>query len=275
MSSKTPLVSVVMPAYNAEKYISEAIESILNQTFKDFEFIIIDDGSTDRTWEIIQEYAKKDERIVPLRNDKNLKICMTLNKGIEASRGKYIARMDSDDWSYPNRLEKQVNFLEKNTDIVVCGGCLEVSDENLNLLYIRRYPTVDKIIRRKMFMYNAFAHPSVMFRGSSLREEEYYYDPDFYDAEDYDLYFRLGKNGSFANLEDILLKYRVSSTSISYKRHTHQGLITLKVRSKAVFQYGYRIPFLSLLLQPFELIIVLLLPASVKYKLFSFMRKYV
>lgn len=275
MSKKEPLVSVVMPAYNAEKYLSEAIESVLNQTFKDFEFIIIDDGSKDRTWEIIQDYAKKDGRIIPVKNEKNLKICKTLNKGVILSKGKYIARMDSDDWSYPDRFEKQIDFMENHPNVVVSGGYVEVSDENLATLYLKKYPLLDNEIRKKMFIYNPFTHPSVIFRSEIIKSEDPVYDHDFYDAEDYDLYFRLGKKGKLANIDDIILKYRVSSGSISYKRHVRQGLVTLLVRLKAVFKYGYSIPFYILLLQPVELLMVLILPASMKYKIFSLMRKYI
>lgn len=275
MSRENPLVSVVMPAFNAEKYIPEAIESILNQTFKDFELIIIDDGSTDKTWNIIQEYAKKDGRIIPVRNEKNLKICKTLNKGVVLSKGVYIARMDSDDWSYPDRFEKQVEFMEKHQDVVVSGGYVEVSDENLATLYLKKYPLLDNDIRKKMFIYNPFTHPCVIFRSEELKLENPIYNHDFYDAEDYDLYFRLGKKRKMANINDVLLKYRVSSGSISFKRHVRQGLITLLVRLKAVFKYGYTIPFYILLLQPVELLMILLLPASLKYKIFSLMRKYI
>lgn len=275
MSKEKPFVSVVMPAYNAEKYISEAIESILNQTFKDFEFIIIDDGSKDKTWEIVQDYAEKDERIVAVRNEKNLKICKTLNKGVKISKGKYIARMDSDDWSYQDRLKKQIDFMESHLNVVVSGGHVEVSDENLSILYLKKYPLLDKDIRKKMFIYNPFTHPCVIFRSDVIKTENPTYDHSFYDAEDYDLYFRLGKKGEMANIKEILLKYRVSSGSISFKRHVRQGLVTLLIRLKAVFKYGYSIPFYILLLQPVELLMVLLLPAWIKYKIFSLMRKYI
>ena len=114
-----PKISVVMPAYNAEKYIGEAIESILNQTFKDFEFIIINDGSVDHTKEIIREY--NDPRIVLLENDKNRGIVLSLNKGLDAATGKYIARMDADDIALKNRFERQVEYLDEHKDIGVLG----------------------------------------------------------------------------------------------------------------------------------------------------------
>lgn len=119
-----PKISVVMPAYNAEKYIGEAIESILNQTFKDFEFIIINDGSVDHTKEIIREY--NDPRIVLLENDKNRGIVLSLNKGLDAATGKYIARMDADDIALKNRFERQVEYLDEHKDIGVLGKVTDV-----------------------------------------------------------------------------------------------------------------------------------------------------
>ena len=125
-----PKVSVVMPAYNAEKYIGEAIESILNQTFRNFEFIIINDGSVDRTKEIIQEYD--DPRIVLLENDKNSGIVVTLNKGVDAATGEYIARMDADDIALSNRIEQQVMFLNTHRNIGVVGSALQIFGEEID-----------------------------------------------------------------------------------------------------------------------------------------------
>ncbi|EMQ5464458.1 glycosyltransferase family 2 protein, partial [Campylobacter coli] len=126
-----PLVTVIMPAFNRENYISFAIESILNQDYLNFEFIIIDDCSTDATYNIIQEYAKRDQRIIVLRNKKNKGIVYSLNRCLERSRGKYIARMDDDDISLPERIEKQVNVMEKDISIVVAGTYFKPMDENL------------------------------------------------------------------------------------------------------------------------------------------------
>src|SRR5438270_280343 len=117
MKKNIPKISVIMPAYNAQKYISQAIESILNQTFKDFELIIIDDASQDNTAKIIGDFARKDNRIIYLRNKENLKLSKALNLGIKKAQGKYIARMDADDISLPDRLDKQFSFMEKHQEI--------------------------------------------------------------------------------------------------------------------------------------------------------------
>jgi glycosyltransferase involved in cell wall biosynthesis len=123
-----PKVSVLMPNYNCEKYIAEAIESILDQSFTDFEFIIIDDCSTDGSWKIIQEYAEKDARINAMKNEENLKICKTLNRGIEIAKGEYIARMDSDDIAKPEWLEKVFQEIVSDSNIGICGANFDVID---------------------------------------------------------------------------------------------------------------------------------------------------
>ena len=129
MIESSPIVTVLMPVYNAEKYLAEAINSILNQTFTNYELLIINDGSTDKSEEIILKYS--DKRIRYIKNDKNIRLVATLNKGIELAKGKYIARMDADDISVPTRLEKQITLLENNEDIGVCGSFLYVFGENI------------------------------------------------------------------------------------------------------------------------------------------------
>lgn len=172
---KQPLVSVLMPAYNAEKYITEAIESILNQTYKNFEFIIIDDCSTDKTWKIIQKYQKKDQRIIIFRNKENLNLGKTLNLGINNAKGKYIARMDADDISLPYRLEMQVKFLEDNPRVGIVGSNLIIIDKNNYPIATRRYPLKDKDIRNKIFLYNPFAHPVIMYRKNVVQKAGLYH----------------------------------------------------------------------------------------------------
>ena len=140
-----PLISVVMTAYNSEKYISDTIESILNQTYKNFEFIIIDDASIDNTWKIISKYAKKDIRIRAFQNKSNQKVSYSSNKGIKKSRGKYIARIDSDDWAYPYRLKLQYDFMEKHPEVGISGGIMEICDEKLQPVVLRKYSLTDQI----------------------------------------------------------------------------------------------------------------------------------
>ncbi|MEO0132855.1 MAG: glycosyltransferase [candidate division WOR-3 bacterium] len=206
-----------MPAYNAEKYISEAIESILNQTFKDFEFIIVDDASTDKTWEIIQEYARKDERIKSLKNDINMKIAKTLNYGIQHASGLYIARMDADDISLPERFELQVNFMNNNPDVVVLGGGMIIIDEDGKPISKRSYYSNDEEIRRHIFLFSPFCHPTIFIRKDAF-DNTGGYDPYYESAEDYELYSRLGRLGKFANLKEFIIKYRLTPNSVTAKK---------------------------------------------------------
>lgn len=264
-------ISVLMPAYNAERYIALAIESILNQTFKDFEFIIVDDGSTDNTPSIIQDFAKKDKRIVPVRHKENLEICRALNTGIELARGKYIARMDADDWSYPNRLEKQYKFMEKHPEVGISGGSMEIINKNGKQIGIRRYNLTDVEIRKKIFRYSPFSHPLIIIRKNIL-DKTGFYNPNLVYAEDYDLYFRIGKFAKFDNLDNILLKYRMLKENSTSKRLREMELKTLAIRKKAVREYGYKMSLVDKIYLILQYSSILIIPPKIKIWLFNFLR---
>ena len=197
-------ISILMPVYNGEKYLREAIDSILNQTLKDFELIIINDCSSDDTVNIVRSY--NDNRIVLINNKKNLGIAETLNKGIDISKGKYIARMDADDICYPKRLEIQYNFMENNIDIGMCGSHVEVFTEQTN--QIHRCPIKDNEIKVLQIFNSAFTHPAVMIRKSVLKDYNLKYDKFYEGMEDYELWIRISKVSKLANIDDILLRYR-------------------------------------------------------------------
>lgn len=268
-----PSISVLMPAYNAEKYIAVAIESILNQTFTNFEFIIIDDCSSDKTWGIIKEYSQKDFRIIPLKNDKNVKISKTLNIGIEAARAKYIARMDADDYSYPERLEKQFNYMENNPDIVISGGNIEICDENLFFLNVRKYNYNDQDIRKKIFMYSPFCHPAVIFKTNEIKKINMY-NTKYNSAEDYDMYFRIGNLGKFGNIPEIILKLRTRESSISQKNSREQEKLTLKIRKLAIKEYGYSMGLKDNVYFILQFTSMFLIPQKYKFKIFNQVRKF-
>lgn len=269
-----PPISVLMPAYNAERYIALAIESMLAQTFKDFEFVIVDDGSTDNTWSIIQEFAKRDNRVVPVKHKKNLKICEALNTGIGRARGKYIARMDADDWSYPDRLEKQYKFMEENPEIVISGGSIEICDINLKTLNKRGYNLTDRAIRKKLFRYSPFCHPATIFRTAAVREAGGYAG-QLYDAEDYELYFKLGLHGNFGNLPDTLLKLRTRAGSVSQSRAPRQERLTLYIRLKAATEYGYKMNLTDKFYLTGQYSSMFIIPPKIKFWLFSKIRSFV
>ncbi|MGJ0363446.1 glycosyltransferase [Aliarcobacter cryaerophilus] len=207
------LISVILPVYNGEKYLKEAIESILNQTYKDFEFIIINDGSKDSSLEIIKEYKKVDERIVAVSRE-NKGLIATLNEGIEKAKGKYIARMDQDDISLPNRFEEQLKIMENDKEIVVCGSWINVFGENRKEK-ISKYFQHDKQIKANLIMSCCFAHPSVMMRRDAFVDNNIWYDENFKNAEDYHLWTQLAKVGKFYNIPKVLLNYRFLETSMT------------------------------------------------------------
>lgn len=215
-----PLISVIMSAYNAEKYIQEAVESILQQTYKNIELIIFDDCSQDKTAEILFFLAQKDARIKIITRNENhgLKgFIKNLNDGIEIANGKYIARMDADDYSMPDRFEKQVHFLESHPEISMIGAQINLIDEKNEFIKEKKGAlTHEEIVKRIPLQIQLF-HPVIMFRN----HENIKYREKFLYCEDYDLYLNLITQGKkLANLKDTLLKYRVLNQSISRKDST-------------------------------------------------------
>ncbi len=208
-----PLISVIMPAYNGEKYLAEAIESILDQTYNNFEFIIINDGSTDKSLEIIKEYAKKDKRIKIINNNKNLGISLSLNKGVITGKGKYIAIMNQDDISLTKRFEEQIKFLEENPEVDIVGAAMETFDEEGDT-FLRRYPLTNIKIRKKIWFYSPLAHPSIMVRKEVFKKVGLYRNWTF-PCEDLEFFFRAGEKYKLANLPSVLLKHRYHKDSIT------------------------------------------------------------
>lgn len=222
-------ISVVMPVYNGEKYLNEAIDSIICQTFRDFELIIIDDGSTDNTSNIIKSY--NDKRIVFIKNNENLGIVKTLNKGIQIAKGQYIARMDADDICYPYRLEKQYIIMEENPEIGLCGSSVEVFNESTS--NIHECPTDNEEIKVLQIFNTAFAHPSVIIRKDILVKYDLKYDEFYEGMEDYELWLRMSKVTQLANTKEVLLKYRNHdkqiTKEINYEKHGKMGLIRKRI----------------------------------------------
>lgn len=208
----TPLVTVLMPAFNAEKYVAEAIESVLEQTYQNFEFIIINDGSTDNTEKIIYRY--NDPRIVYIRNESNIRLVATLNKGIRIARGKYIMRMDADDISVVDRMKLQVAFMEQYPEIGVCGSFLSVFGETIKP-YLSKRPEMDEDIRARMLVCNSIGHPNVMIKKSVMIDNNVWYDETYYRMEDWGLWISLMPYCKFYNIQLPLILYRYVETSES------------------------------------------------------------
>lgn len=236
-SKKTPLISVLMPNYNNEKYISEAIESILNQTYVNFEFLILDDYSTDSSWKIIQKYATLDKRIKAFKNDENLKIVKTRNKlfSLMSKNSRYVAIMDSDDISMPKRFELQIEFLEKHIDFGLVGGNLIIIDEDSKEIGKREYLSKNSEIRKNMLIKNNFAQPTVMMRKNVLDEVGFYSKIGKIDkARDYDLWVRFAKVTKVANLREKTLQYRISSNQVKTKYFKETLKSTLLIQKQYI-----------------------------------------
>ena len=200
-----PTVSVVMPAYNAEKYLREAIDSVLNQTYSDFELIIINDGSKDSTKDIILSY--KDPRIIYLENEQNSGICVTLNKGLDVARGRYIARMDSDDIMMPERLAVQVDYMDKNPQIGVCGSDIIVFGEGIAEHVFEQIHSSDDCAAGLLFN-PSLAHPAVMMRSSILKSKELRYEDEYRGLEDFRMWWNIAQYAEISNIPQALLRYR-------------------------------------------------------------------
>lgn len=224
-----------MPVHNCEKYVVEAIESVLNQTYGNFEFIIIDDGSNDNTSQIIKEYKKKDGRIRILRNEQNIGVVKSLNIGLRESIGEYIARIDADDIWLPEKLEKQITYLEKNNDL----GMLATSKLNINadgtIREKDKYPETHsyKNIRNNILKRNIFCHSSVIFRKDVFKKVGYY-DETFINSEDYEYWMRIIAATKVEMLEETLVYYRISTDAISYRRLKQQRYYAIKAKLRGI-----------------------------------------
>jgi len=206
-----PLVSVVMAVYNGEQYLKDAVYSVMAQTFSNFEFIIIDDGSTDNTPKLLEQFSRNDSRIKIIRQE-NSGLPAALNRGICEARGKYIARMDADDISLPNRFELQVEFMENNPEIGLCGTACRLIGESSGISWTTTDP--DELKCRLLF-WPCITHSTVMMRKNILIDNNLFYNPNYKQAEDYELWSRISKVCEIANLPDILLLYRVTASQKS------------------------------------------------------------
>ncbi|WP_370479371.1 glycosyltransferase family 2 protein [Tamlana flava] len=207
-------LAVLLPTYNAAPYLKESIGSVLNQTFKDFDLYIYDDCSTDDTKEIIESF--KSSQIYYIKNEQNIGLTKTLNKGLTflLTQYEYIARMDADDWCFPDRFKKQLQFLENNQEVVLCGTqgyWLKDMTQNPQDGWV--YPTESTYIKYNLLFGATFGHSSVVFRSQKISEHHLRYDESKINCQDWELWTRISKIGNMANLPDFLMKYRILDDS--------------------------------------------------------------
>lgn len=216
-------ISIIMPFYNAEAYLTECVESILNQTFQDFELLAIDDGSTDSSASIVKSFC--DERISLITLDHNF--IDSLNYGLKNSKGKYIARMDADDVMLPKRLEVQYAFMEENCDIDICGSWAEIFGNSSGVL---QHASKHEAIVSSLILYCSMIHPTIMIRKSILEKFHLTY-LNYACAEDYKLWADLALAGArFTNIPEVLLRYRSSSVQVTNKYRDMMSHSSYKIR---------------------------------------------
>jgi glycosyltransferase involved in cell wall biosynthesis len=216
-----PAVSVVMGAYNGEKYLRQAVQSVLDQTFRDFEFIIVNDGSTDGTAGILQELT--DQRIRIIRNERNEGLTGCLIKGCNVARGKYIARMDADDISHPERLEKEIAFLDAHPEYGAVGCCYHVIDTDGVVVRSVKYPLHHEELARSLRISNVLVHGAVLFRADVYRQTGGYRE-FFQYTQDYDLWLRMSERAKLGNLPDFLYQHRHHHQKIAVRHIFGQRL---------------------------------------------------
>lgn len=223
---KNPKVTVLMPVYNGGAYLRGAIESVLGQTYRNFELLIVDDGSTDESGAIIRSYD--DPRIRLIENGENLGLVSALNRGIDTARGEYVARTDADDISLPSRLEKQVAFMEEHPEVGVCGSWVKTIGDHAG--HIQRYLASGEDIRANLLFWTSLAHPSVILRKAVLEEPRIRYDGAYSRTEDYALWAELSRRTRFANIPEVLLRYRLHGESVSHVHAREQREQASRIR---------------------------------------------
>ena len=232
-SHMAPAVTVLMPVHNGAPYLKQAIESILAQTFSDFEFLIIDDGSTDDSSAIVSSYT--DPRIRLTANPGNLGLTETLNSGMRLARGRYVARMDCDDISHRRRLATQVAFMDAHGEVAVCGTWIRGFGAER---FVKRYPLDDARIRAHLLFENAIAHPSAMLRRSVFIQLGLSYASSYANAEDYELWTRVPSCCKLANIDRILLYYRRHARQVSVEGLKAQSAVTATIRKRQLAALG-------------------------------------
>lgn len=237
----SPAVSVILPAYNCEKYIGAAIQSVLQQTLSDFELIVVNDGSVDKTNEVINSF--RDKRIIYIKNSKNEGLIYSLNRAINLSQGKYIARMDADDICHRERLEKQKNYLDQHHEIAVIASTIEYINEHSEKTgewALDKKTISGEQIKKMMLHQNCIAHPTVMIRSEILKKLKY--KPYQKNIEDYDLWLRiLSRNYKIAKINEPLLEYRIHSNSVTstYLKKTNPFYKHLLMKTKYLTRFEH------------------------------------
>jgi len=266
------LISVVMPVYNAEKFLSQAIESVLAQTYKNFEFIIVDDCSSDNSYKIIEKYQKTDQRIKLFKNNRHQGVGFTLNYAIKQGTGQFIARMDADDMMDPKRLEKQANYLNQNLNIVCLGSWMKEINEKSEIIGNRVTPLLHKQIYERMFYEMAIQNPTLMINKNYIPKDFEWCKTEGI-LDDLDLLFKLLQFGEFANIGEYLMLYRIHDNNLSLKDVKKTFYEAQMIRKNAVKKYNYKPTFKAKLIFYIQKLVIACLPEQTLYPLYKLFKK--
>ncbi|MFM2383943.1 MAG: putative glycosyltransferase EpsE [Candidatus Parcubacteria bacterium] len=235
--NKSPILSIILPAYNAATYIAETIESVLHQDYTNFELLIIDDGSTDTTAQVVHPFTS-DQRVIYIKNEYNIGLIQTLNKGISLAKGKYIGRIDADDiWHNPHKISMQMEYFDIHPDTVLLGTSAIAIDQDGTELFDMNYISGERTIRNRLLSGNQFIHPSVIFSKEIALGSGGFLPEDIY-VEDYGLWLRMGTLGHIDNIALPLMKYRIHGSGVSQKNAVLQTRQSLMVTKPFKYLYG-------------------------------------
>ncbi|MCX6706203.1 MAG: glycosyltransferase, partial [Candidatus Woesebacteria bacterium] len=211
------------------------------------------------------------KRVISIRNNNNLKTSVTLNRGLRIAKGKYVVRMDADDWSYPDRLQKQYDYIEEHPNVGVSGGTIEVCDKNLRVINEREYPLTDEGVRRIIFCFSPFAHPATIWNAKIMKKVGGY-NANIPLSQDCELYFKVGQSAKFGNIKEVLIKLRTHSTSSSVSKNLLQEKYAIYARIKAIIEYGYHPRFIDRLYILGRIAAMVFIPTKLKFWLFNLVR---
>lgn len=257
-----PKVSVIMSVYNGMPYLKEAVKSILNQTYKNLEFIIVNDASADSSWEYLK--SLKDKRIKLIKNKKNLGLAKSLNIALRQAQGDFIARMDADDISLPRRFQEQLKFLVKHPAIDICGSWVDLIDEKGRIIGEKKFPLKDEEIKRVLVRFNPMIHPTSMGKKSFFTQLQGYRE-EYDGAEDYDLLMRAMKKFKMSNIAKKLLFRRLQRNRRSAKSMAKMDKLELKIKLESIRENGFDLIALLWIIK--KILSTYLIPTKLKVQL--------
>ncbi len=270
---QNPEISVILPVYNSEKYLQKCLDSISKQTFRNFEVIAIDDGSTDNSLQILNQHGQKDSRFKIFQNPENEGVSYTSNKALSLCNAKYTARMDADDIMYPDRLKLQYKFLKENPDHILIGGQTRIINSEGKPIRFKKFPTEHEKIKDLIYIAAPIQQPTIMVNRSKLPKNFVWYDESMTTAEDIDLMFRLLKYGKLANLKEIVLDYRSHKESLSFRDPKETFKLTYRTRKKAVKKHGYKPTIKNQIIMELQRISVAIIPTKLLYPIYFKIRQ--